>query len=117
MGRSGLLATGCGSTSESAGTCWVHVRVGPCADGLYVEDDGVGIPDDERESVLEHGDSTAADGTGLGMSIVKTIEPHGWAIATGGSDAGGRGSNITGLDPRRHTAVADPAAGSVTEIR
>ena len=113
-----MLATGCGSTSESAGTCWVHVRVGPCADGLYVEDDGVGIPDDERVSVLEHGDSTAADGLGLGMSIVKTIvEAHGWAIAAGESDTGGTQFELTGLDPRRHTAVADPAAGSVTEIR
>lgn len=89
----------------------VHVRVGPCADGLYVEDDGVGIPDDERASVLEHGYSTAADGTGLGMSIVKTIvEAHGWEIAVDESDEGGARFELTGVDGTADTPTTPTRA-------
>jgi len=70
----------------------VAVRVGPLPDrpGFYVEDDGAGIPEAERDDVLEHGFSTSDDGTGLGLSIVSRIaEAHGWAIDVGASDTGG----------------------------
>ena len=60
----------------------VTVRVGPTAHGFYVEDDGPGIPVDEREKVFEHGHTTADDGSGLGLSIVKSIvEAHDWAVS------------------------------------
>ncbi len=77
----------------------VTVRVGPLADGLFVEDDGPGIPEDERESVLEHGYSTASGGTGLGLSIVSTVvEAHGWEITVTESDDGGARFELTGVD-------------------
>jgi signal transduction histidine kinase len=70
----------------------VSVRVGRHADGFYVEDDGGGIPADERDDVFEYGYSTSDDGTGFGLTIVKEIaQTHGWTVAlTEGEDGGAR---------------------------
>ncbi len=60
--------------------------------GFYVEDDGTGIPEAERESVFESGYSTVPAGTGLGLAIVSDIvAAHGWnrTVATG-ADGGAR---------------------------
>ena len=66
------------------------VRVGRSERGFYVEDDGPGIPEDERESVFEWGVTSAEDGTGFGLAIVGIIaEVHGWAASVSeGSDGG-----------------------------
>jgi PAS domain S-box-containing protein len=80
-----------GDSVEHAGP-GVTVTVGTLEGGFYVEDDGPGIPEDERENVFEAGYSTAGDGTGFGLSIVKEVaEAHGWTVAaTEGSDGGAR---------------------------
>ncbi|NHN61500.1 MULTISPECIES: PAS domain S-box protein [Halorussus] len=58
--------------------------------GFYVEDDGQGIPPDEREKVFEHGHTTADDGSGLGLAIVSSIaEAHGWEVGVTDGEAGG----------------------------
>ena len=77
------------------------VRVGPLEDGFYVEDDGVGIPPDDREAIFESGYSTATHGTGFGLAIVgEIVAAHGWSItATDGRDGGAR-FEIRGVDPR-----------------
>jgi signal transduction histidine kinase len=79
----------------------LRVRVERLADdtGFAVEDDGPGIPPDDRDVVFEGGYSTSADGTGFGLSIVKRIvEAHGWTVtATEGTDGGAR-FEITGVD-------------------
>ncbi|WP_096391531.1 sensor histidine kinase [Halopenitus persicus] len=77
----------------------VTITVGATDDGFYVEDDGPGIPEDERGEVFEAGHTTAADGTGLGLSIVQEIvDAHGWTIGvTEGTDGGAR-FEITGVD-------------------
>jgi len=70
----------------------VVVGVGPLGtgEGFYVEDDGTGIPADEREDVFEHGYTTNDGGSGLGLAIVGDIvEAHGWTITTDESDTGG----------------------------
>nr|WP_152415816.1 histidine kinase N-terminal 7TM domain-containing protein [Halovivax asiaticus] len=61
-------------------------------DGFYVADDGVGIPEDDRDAVLESGYTTNQDGTGLGLDIVRQIvEAHGWSLAvTESADGGAR---------------------------
>ena len=76
---------------EHAGEA-VTIRVGPLADGFYVEDTGPGIPEADRDDVFEPGHTTADDGTGFGLSIVKEIvEAHGWKIQlTDGEDGGAR---------------------------
>lgn len=77
----------------------ITVRVCQIDGGFAIEDDGEGIPEDERDSVLEHGYSTANDGTGLGMSIVRTIaEAHGWEITVTESHDGGARFEFHGVD-------------------
>jgi DNA-binding NarL/FixJ family response regulator len=81
----------------------VTVRVGPLADGrgFYVEDDGPGIPENDRETVFEHGYTTDADGTGFGLSIVQQIvEAHGGTITVTDSESDGARFEIRGLDVR-----------------
>ncbi|MGB9966336.1 GAF domain-containing sensor histidine kinase [Halobacterium hubeiense] len=81
----------------------VTVRVGTLnnADGIYVEDDGPGIPDEDRDQVFDDGYSTGESGTGLGLTIVKQIvEAHGWEIRVTDSVDGGVRFNITGVTLR-----------------
>jgi signal transduction histidine kinase len=72
------------------------VRVGEIVDtdrdasGFFIEDDGVGIPEDDREAVLEDGYTTTEAGTGLGLSIIsEIIDAHGWQLRITESEAGG----------------------------
>ena len=83
-------------SAESDG---VGVTVGHTGDGFYVEDDGPGIPEAERERVFESGYSTSTDGTGFGLAIARgVVEAHGWTItATGGREGGAR-FEITGVE-------------------
>jgi len=71
----------------------VTVRVG-CHDelGIYVEDNGPGIPVEKRDEVFEPGHSSAQGGTGFGLTIVKRIvEAHGWELSVAdGTDGGAR---------------------------
>jgi PAS domain S-box-containing protein len=78
----------------------VTITIDDCPDGFYVEDDGPGIPEDERSRAFEMGYTTARDGTGLGLSIVAQIaEAHGWDVtAKEGTDGGAR-IEITGVAP------------------
>ncbi len=68
------------------------VRVGPLPDrpGVYVADDGPGIPEDRRDSVFETGHTTDTEGTGFGLAIVAEIaEAHGWTVdVEDGADGG-----------------------------
>ena len=80
------------------GTGDVTVRVGANEDGFYVEDDGPGIPEDERDTVFDRGFSTGDDGTGLGLAIVKEIvDAHGWTVAVSEGTDGGARFEITGV--------------------
>ncbi len=59
----------------------VTVTIGDTPDGFYVEDDGVGIPPDEREQVFEKGYSTTEGGTGFGLVIIQQVaDAHGWEV-------------------------------------
>ncbi|MDY6817370.1 MAG: PAS domain S-box protein [Halobacteriales archaeon] len=70
----------------------VTITVGTLEDGFYIEDDGPGIPSEDRDEVFEAGYSTADGGTGFGLCIVEQIaEAHGWDIrVTDGADGGAR---------------------------
>jgi signal transduction histidine kinase len=79
----------------------VTVRVGPFEDGrgFYVEDDGPGIPEGERERVFEHGYTTRDDGTGYGLSIVRSIVgAHGWDVAVVDTAGDGARFEVTGVE-------------------
>ncbi|WP_267162293.1 PAS domain-containing protein [Halovenus salina] len=80
----------------------VTVTVGQLdsADGFYIEDDGPGIPPDQRKDVFEHGVTTNEGGTGFGLSIVADIAAaHGWSVrVTDGDDGGARFEFTTAPD-------------------
>jgi len=82
---------------EHAGSS-VTVTVGKLEDGFYVEDDGPGVPPEQREKVFEAGYSTADDGTGFGLSIVQQIcAAHGWDVRLIDGTDGGARFEVTGV--------------------
>jgi len=86
---------------SEAGEAAPTVRVGAIGrEGFYVEDDGPGIPETDRERVFETGYTTGSEGTGFGLAIVEeVVEGHGWEISVTESDAGGARFEVTGVDP------------------
>lgn len=77
----------------------VTVTAGDLSDGFYIADDGVGIPEHEREKIFEVGYSRSDESTGFGLGIVKQIvDAHGWEIHGTESDDGGARIEITGVD-------------------
>lgn len=79
---------------EHGGTDVSTVWVGPLEDGtgFYVEDDGRGIPPEDRTQVFESGFSTTVEGTGFGLPIVQAVvQAHDWTIDVAtGRDGGAR---------------------------
>ncbi|MEF8819552.1 MAG: response regulator [Haloferacaceae archaeon] len=74
----------------------VLVRLGTVHDGFYVADDGVGVPDDVGTDVFDPTYTTTADGTGLGLDIVRSIaEAHGWTVDLEESVDGGARFAVT----------------------
>jgi PAS domain S-box-containing protein len=93
-----LLTNLLGNAVDHGGDA-VTVTVGTTDGGFYVADDGPGIPDRERERVFDVGYSTADDGTGFGLDIVREFaEDHGWTVTISESDAGGARFEITGIE-------------------
>jgi PAS domain S-box-containing protein len=85
-------------------------------DGFYVEDDGRGIPPDERDQVFDHGYTTSQDGTGFGLSIVREfVEAHGWAVTATGGDDGGARFEIRGVERPEHLAAASKEVDESSE--
>jgi len=91
--------------------------------GFYVADDGPGIPEAEREAVLDAGYTTAEDGTGLGLSIVQSIaESHGWTVDVADSETGGARFELRGVVPLEEAQPSDTTPGRTgpaesTEVR
>lgn len=87
-----------GNLIENAGK-WskrrVRVSAGPNGLGMLVavvEDDGAGLPEDQRETVLKRGArlDESAPGSGLGLSIVdELVRAYGGRLTLGESDLGG----------------------------
>jgi len=87
------------SNSVEHGGESVRVRIGRLNGGFYYEDDGPGIPEENREEVFEPGFSTkgegdgeeedAGTGTGTGMglaSVRQVVIAHGWEISVEDSE-------------------------------
>lgn len=83
----GQPETGDDESDDSPG---LRVEIGPVGEeGFYVADDGPGIPEAERDRVLEWGHS-GGDGTGVGLGLVRLVaDRHGWVVAVEESEAGG----------------------------
>ncbi len=70
----------------------VHLWIGPLEDqeGFFVEDDGPGIPESERERLFGWGESGGESEGGIGLAIVDRIaENHGWTITIEDGRQGG----------------------------
>jgi len=78
----------------------ITVRIGQAdEETIYFEDDGPGIPVDERESVFDAGYSSVSDGTGFGLAIVQRVaEAHGWTITPTESESGGARFEFSGVE-------------------
>jgi PAS domain S-box-containing protein len=78
----------------------VRVTVGELTDrsGFFVADDGPGVPAEEAESVFEEGRTSAPDGTGYGLAIVRAVaEAHGWSVTVTESRDGGARFEVAGV--------------------
>ncbi|MFC6954957.1 PAS domain-containing sensor histidine kinase [Halorubellus litoreus] len=86
--------------TEEAGSS-LTISVGSLEDGFYVADDGQGIPAAASRKVFQPGYSTASDGTGFGLNIVREIvEAHDWQIEVTESATGGARFDVTDVpDP------------------
>mgnify|MGYP000728310511 CR=1 FL=1 len=77
----------------------VTVTVGRLDHGFYVADDGPGIPEEDRDTVFDVGQSSTAEGTGFGLSIVRQVaEGHGWTVQATDSSTGDVQFDITGVE-------------------
>jgi PAS domain S-box-containing protein len=75
----------------------VTIRMGDLREGFYVEDNGPGIPEDDRQTVFESGYSTTSGGTGFGLAIVMEVaNAHGWDVDVTDSSDGGARFEFTG---------------------
>jgi PAS domain S-box-containing protein len=80
----------------------VTITIGEVDDGFHIEDDGPGIPADERDDVFEAGYSTSEEGTGYRLSIMKQVaDAHGWGVNLTDSSGGGARFEVTGVESRR----------------
>ncbi|MEA5388865.1 response regulator [Haloarculaceae archaeon H-GB11] len=98
-----------------ASTIWV----GTDGDSdIYVEDDGVGIPAEKRESVLDAGVSTDEDNPGYGLAIVEQIcGTHGWEIRVTEGREGGARFEITGIESSGDRSSDGPERDQGSERR
>lgn len=77
----------------------IHAGLLSGAEGIFVADDGPGIPENERNSVFEPGYTTKADGTGFGLATVKQlVDAHDWEIRITESERGGVRFEIYGVE-------------------
>lgn len=80
----------------------VTITLGELEDGFYVEDDGPGIPEDERDTVFEEGYTTNESGSGLGLAVVQRVaDVHGWDVRVAEGAAGGARFEISGIESFR----------------
>jgi len=123
-----LLTNAIKHTLEPEGL--VRLRVEPAAPGrlrFVVEDDGPGIPPEERDRIFDrfHRTDRARDrdsgGAGLGLAIVQAIaRAHGGSVAAGASSDGGARLVLTlpgfAAGSARHPPAPRAPAGRRSEI-
>ena len=75
------------------------VTVDATSGGFYVADNGMGIPESDRDQITDMGFTTSAEGTGVGLAIVADIaESHGWEVSVTESKSGGAQFEFTGVE-------------------
>jgi two-component system nitrogen regulation sensor histidine kinase NtrY len=106
-----------GRIDGAEGIITVTVREEPGTALVEVEDNGKGLPSEDRERLLEPYMTTREKGTGLGLAIVRKImEEHGGSIALLDAHAvgeGGKGALVRLVFPLEPQA-ARPVAAAAT---
>ncbi|WP_336326083.1 PAS domain-containing protein [Halovenus sp. HT40] len=88
-----------GPADSGADDPGLSITVGTIEDGFYVEDDGTGIPAEDRDRIFEEGFSGSPTGNGLGLTIVSEIvDAHGWTTTVTESETGGARFEISGVE-------------------
>lgn len=76
----------------------VTITVGDLDDGFFIQDNGAGIPVEDKDSVFEAGYTTTAEGTGFGLNIAEQIaEAHDWETCVCSSPSGGARFEFTNV--------------------
>ncbi|MFC5313080.1 sensor histidine kinase NtrY-like [Azospirillum rugosum] len=104
-------------TELPPGAVSIRVTAGEEQVTLVVEDNGKGLPADERDRLTEPYVTTRAKGTGLGLAIVKKImEDHGGVLTLEDRDSGGLGggARVSLIIPNTTPAEATVHGGSDT---
>ncbi len=108
---------GAGRIDGGLGLITVTIRREPDAAIVEVEDNGRGLPSEDRDRLLEPYMTTREKGTGLGLAIVRKImEEHGGSIALLDARAvaeGGKGALVRLVFPLEAEA-AQPVAAAAT---
>lgn len=77
----------------------VTVHIGDLEGGFYVEDDGPGIPAEDRDEVFEVGYTTNEKGMGLGLAFVAQLaKTYDWECTVTTSETGGARFEFTDVD-------------------
>ncbi|TKX50371.1 GAF domain-containing sensor histidine kinase [Halorubrum sp. ASP121] len=78
----------------------VSIQVGRDGDDrFYIEDNGLGVPESDREQIFEVGHSSDPEGTGFGLTIVQRIaEAHTWEVQVEEGEEGGARFVFTGVE-------------------
>lgn len=105
---------------HGGGTVWTDVTVAGDTVVFSVRDDGVGIPDRDRDRIFERfyrvdrARSRASGGTGLGLSIVRHVaQAHGGSVTVESEE--GTGSTFTLRLPRTGLGTV-PSTASADEV-
>ena len=77
----------------------VTVSIGDLPDGFYIEDDGVGIPPDRRDGLLDPDRLGESDDTRIGLRVVRKVaDAHGWTVTVTESPDGGARFEFTDVE-------------------
>ena len=77
----------------------VTVSIDDLPNGFYLEDDGVGIPPDRRDGLLDPDRLGESDDTRIGLRVVRKVaDAHGWTVTVTESPDGGARFEFTDVE-------------------
>lgn len=110
--------------TKEEGNVWMTLHEDPGAVRVVVEDDGIGIPDDQLARIFEQFyqvDSSSTrkhGGSGLGLAMCKGIvEWHDGKIWVENVSGGGRGSRFVAVLPKKEVVVSSHVLTAASTVR
>lgn len=97
-----------GTEPREPGRIQVMLETGPDGLRIIVQDNGVGLPQQDRDRLTEPYVTHKQKGTGLGLAIVKKVmEEHGGSIQLGERPDGAAGARVTLVFPPERLVAAE----------